>query len=113
LDFYLSTPPEIVIVGSRQDPATTALLSEVHRPFLPNKLVAVLDPEEDSTELDPGLVEEREMINGQPTAFVCEDYTCQMPVTDPQALAQQLVVTPEEPFMPGHGRGAPVVTPDC
>ena len=112
LDLYLSTPKEVVIVGDRQDPATGELLETVHRPFLPNKVVMVLEPGGDTTALDPALVEAREMLDGRPTAYVCEEYVCQMPVTTPQALAEQLAVTPEEPFVPGHGRGAPATPAD-
>ena len=30
------------------------------------------------------------MIDGAPTAYVCENYACQLPVTDAAALAAQL-----------------------
>ena len=32
----------------------------------------------------------REGINGQATAYVCENYTCKLPVTTVSALRQQL-----------------------
>ena len=30
------------------------------------------------------------MVNGLPTAFVCEHFVCKLPVTEPEALAAQL-----------------------
>ena len=39
LDFYLSRPKEIVIVGERGDADTDALLSEVHRHYMPNRVL--------------------------------------------------------------------------
>ena len=33
------------------------------------------------------------MVDGQPTAYVCQNYACQLPVTDPEALAGQLTGT--------------------
>ena len=36
------------------------------------------------------LLAERGMVDGKPTAYVCQNYVCQLPVTDPQALAEQL-----------------------
>jgi hypothetical protein len=36
------------------------------------------------------LLEGRGMANARPTAYVCEQYACQQPVTTPEALAEQL-----------------------
>ena len=36
------------------------------------------------------LLEDRDLIDGKPTAYVCENYACQLPVTEPAALARQL-----------------------
>ena len=30
------------------------------------------------------------MIDGKPTAYVCQNYACQLPVTTPEELAAQL-----------------------
>jgi uncharacterized protein YyaL (SSP411 family) len=84
VDFLLSTPKEVAIVG--KDPADIApLLAETWRGYIPNKVVA------------PGvgvdvipLLENRTTIDGRPTAYVCENYTCQQPVTDVAALREQL-----------------------
>ena len=36
------------------------------------------------------MLEGRVLIGGKPTAYVCQNYACQMPVTDPEALLEQL-----------------------
>jgi len=36
------------------------------------------------------LLEDRPLIEDQPTAYVCRGYACDKPVTDPAALAEQL-----------------------
>ena len=41
------------------------------------------------TELSP-LLQHRDMIDGRPTAYVCRDYACELPVTEPAALRAQL-----------------------
>jgi uncharacterized protein YyaL (SSP411 family) len=84
---FLAPSQEIAIVGDPADPATQALLREVRRRFLPTAVVALKHPDEES--LLP-LLQGRTLIGGRPTAYVCEHYTCQLPVTDPQALAQQI-----------------------
>ena len=39
---------------------------------------------------DSPLLEQRVMQEGLSTAYVCENYACQLPVTDAAALAAQL-----------------------
>ena len=89
LDFYLSTPREIALVGDRTAQDTKALLSEVYRSFLPNRvLVGQSDPEGDP--LQSPLMEGRLMLNGRATAYVCRQYVCGLPANDPETLAGQL-----------------------
>ena len=90
LDFYLSTPKEIAVVGPPEDPGTRALLDEVFGRYIPNRVVTGCHPNgADSYEGYP-LLEDKYMINGLPSAFVCENYVCMMPATDQATLAEQL-----------------------
>src|SRR5712692_4066138 len=43
VDFSLSKPRQIVIAGKADSPETKALLAEVHRHFIPNKIVILAD----------------------------------------------------------------------
>ncbi|MGD0115323.1 MAG: thioredoxin domain-containing protein [Dehalococcoidia bacterium] len=88
LDLHLSKAKEIVIIGPRDDPATRRLLNVIHDRYLPNKIVA--GAEAPPAEPPTPLLENRAPIAGRPTAFVCEDYHCLMPVTEPEGLAAQL-----------------------
>jgi hypothetical protein len=36
------------------------------------------------------LLQERPLLDGKPTAYVCEHFLCQAPTTDPQELLSQL-----------------------
>jgi len=88
-DFLLSTPKEIAIVG--KDAADVSpLLAETWRRYLPNKVVA---PSFEGKAATIPLLENRSLVNGLATAYVCEHYTCQQPVTDVSALRNQLVST--------------------
>ena len=90
LDFYVSLPREIVIVGAAEDPSAGEMLKEVTRRFMPNRvLVGVSDPSNPPLKDSP-LLEQRVMREGRSTAYVCENYACQLPVTDAAALAAQL-----------------------
>jgi uncharacterized protein YyaL (SSP411 family) len=87
IDFLLSTPKEVAIVGS--DTADIApLMTEVWRRFLPNKVVAPSFGSDETPALP--LLENRTLLDGRATAYVCERYTCQQPVTDVAALASLL-----------------------
>jgi uncharacterized protein len=88
LDFALGRPREIVLVGPSASARTAALRQVVFGRFLPNRVVAGT---EDGTDgLDIPLLADRPMRGGEPTAYVCEGYVCQAPVTEPAALAAQL-----------------------
>jgi uncharacterized protein YyaL (SSP411 family) len=82
LDFALSRSKEIAIVGDPDQQETKKLLQVVFGLYLPNKVVAC--------GLDCGiaLLESRSQMDGKPTAYVCENRTCKMPVTTAEALAE-------------------------
>jgi uncharacterized protein YyaL (SSP411 family) len=90
LDFYLSEPREIAIIGPRNDPATVELLDAVFGAFLPNKVVVGAESSAPGAVPDNPLLSNRAMFDGKPTAYVCQNYVCQLPVTDPRILREQL-----------------------
>jgi len=90
LDFYVSSPKEVVIIGHRDDSATTALLRTVNGAFRPNKVLVGADDSDAAAGYSLPLLESRGMIDGRPTAYVCQNYACQLPVTTPEELAVQL-----------------------
>jgi uncharacterized protein len=83
LDFFFSQPKEIVVVGSR--PEADPLIEQIWTRFLPNKVVAGSPPG-----IESPLLEDKVAVNGRPTVFVCENYACRAPTSDPQVLAEQL-----------------------
>ncbi|MDQ3087438.1 MAG: thioredoxin domain-containing protein, partial [Acidobacteriota bacterium] len=76
LEFYLNPTKEIVILGAKAG----ELEREVWRDYLPNKVVVLAENAEEHAELIP-LLQARNMIDNKPTAFVCENFICQKPVT--------------------------------
>ena len=97
---------EIAIVGDLDDsPAmekptarkslavATSLLRVVYESYLPNKVVALLDPSWPEagrlTERIP-LLAGKQAVRGKPTAYICRNYACQSPTSNPEALRQQL-----------------------
>ena len=78
VDFQLSPTKEVALIG---DDVTT--LSRVVRAKLRPHLVLAGGPEGSKL---PELLKDRPMVEGRPTAYVCERFACQAPVTDPQQL---------------------------
>jgi uncharacterized protein YyaL (SSP411 family) len=88
LDFYLGAPFEIALVGNQTEPNIQAFLKVIYDHYLPNRLVMVL-----ADGVDPAgwpLLEERPRRNGQPTAYVCQNYVCELPAVSPAELAEEL-----------------------
>ena len=91
LDLVLGPVHEVAIVGPVDAPETRALTREVTvRRYLPNAVLAVAGPEDDGAREAVALLTDREARDGQPTAYVCEHFTCKLPVTAPEDLAAQL-----------------------
>jgi uncharacterized protein YyaL (SSP411 family) len=91
LDFFLSAPKEVAIIGQPGAPDTEALIRVVFERFVPNKVLAGAAPDDhEATEATP-LLEQRSPLDGKATAYVCEHYTCLAPVTNPDELRQQLL----------------------
>ncbi|HEV2708069.1 MAG TPA: thioredoxin domain-containing protein [Pyrinomonadaceae bacterium] len=90
LDFYLSSPKEIVLVGASDVAETDTLARETWRRYIPNKVVVRgTAGDERAAQLIP-LLRERPAQGGVPTAYVCENYSCRQPVTTVEELASQL-----------------------
>ena len=91
LDFSTAEPREVAVVGNPGATDTKALLNTVYSAYLPNKVVAGRDPDDDEAGGLIPLLEGRTAREGKPTAYVCVQYACQTPTTDPEELARQLV----------------------
>ena len=88
LDALLAPSREVAIVGDPDDPATQALLAAVRRRHLPNTVLALLKPGEESV---LPLLQGRTLVNGKPAAYVCEHYACKLPVTSAEELITLIV----------------------
>ncbi len=90
LDWFLSGPQEIVVVGSRGDLLTEAMLSTVHQRYLPNRALLVVEDVRQDGEAELPLTRGKVSLNGRPTAYVCRRQACSQPVTDPRQLEAML-----------------------
>jgi hypothetical protein len=82
----LSGPAEIAVVGPAGAEATRALLRTALAAASPGAVLALGD----GTEGTVPLLEGRGLVDGRAAAYVCRNFACQLPVTDPAALRAAL-----------------------
>jgi uncharacterized protein len=85
LDFHHASTREVALVGSD----LSALAAVTRSAFRPNVVVAG-GP---AGTVEPPLLDARTEVGGEPAAYVCEGFTCQLPVTDPDQLRRDLAET--------------------
>jgi uncharacterized protein YyaL (SSP411 family) len=90
LDLYLSSVKEIAIVGDPTTEDTRALIREVWGRFRPNTVLAVGRPGDREAAATVPLLADRPALDGGAAAYVCERFTCKLPVGKPADLAAQL-----------------------
>jgi uncharacterized protein len=90
IDFALARVREVAVVGQPGADDTSALLAQVWRTYQPNRVVASAAPDDAAAQREVPLLAERTARGGRATAYVCEHFVCQQPVTEPGELAAQL-----------------------
>jgi len=76
LDFHFSPIREVALVGDD----TSELERVVRSSFRPHLVLAA------GAANGVPLLEDRELVDGRPAAYVCEQFACKAPVTDPEEL---------------------------
>ena len=91
LDRLLGPTRAVAIVGEPERDDTRALVIEANRRrYRPNIVLAVsADDDADARRAVP-LLRDRAAIGGRATAYVCEGFSCRVPVAEPDALTEQL-----------------------
>ncbi len=89
VDFMCSDKQEVVLLGDPDDHVLSEMKHAVNSTFLPNLVLAGITGDLGSDERSPLLVG-RTRINGKTTAYVCENYTCKLPVTRVEEMIEQL-----------------------
>ena len=91
LDLHLGSSREVAIVGDPAAADTLALVAVVtSERYRPNVVLAVGSPDDEDAHAIVPLLRDRDMIDGAATAYVCERFSCKLPVTDIEALRDQL-----------------------
>jgi len=79
VDFYVGPSKEVAIIGSPEE-----FLRVLRKRYTPRTVVAA------GSDDRIALLRSRPMVNGHPTAYVCENFTCQQPSTDLETFEKQI-----------------------
>ncbi len=87
-NFALGKVKQVAIIGELSGASMQAFLKELRRLYRPTLVVAAspFPPPDDA----PALLADRPMLAGNPTAYVCEDFICRLPVTTLEDFRKQV-----------------------
>ncbi len=80
-DFYIRGPKEITVTGKKDSPEMDSLLANIHRLYLPNKVVLIQDEPPHS----------KDSIGEKPTASICQNKSCLAPMTQWEKIQAALM----------------------
>jgi uncharacterized protein YyaL (SSP411 family) len=90
---YLGSPSqEIIIAGPRSDETVNKMIDEVNRHYSPFTIVIFNSTDEENEELEQlnPLIKDKKMIDGRPAAYICQNFSCKLPVTTVTELIEHL-----------------------
>jgi hypothetical protein len=91
LDLWLGPRSEIVIIGPMQDTRMQKMLKPLRTNFLPRTAVLVCDAKTTPLlEACSNMVKDRRMLNDKVTAYICEDFVCKQPITEPDIFEREI-----------------------
>jgi hypothetical protein len=81
-------------VGKKGAADLGALQRAVAEHYLPNRIAAVYDPGVDDGAAELPLLRGKQLVHGKAALYVCRDFACRAPITDPAAVAAELEAPP-------------------
>jgi len=89
VDYHSDFPREIVLSGELGDAKLETLREVIFASDRMNRVVALADPSGSLDGLSP-LVEDRRPVPAEARAYICENFACQRPISDPAELEAAL-----------------------
>ena len=88
VDLLAEGPIELALVGAPDDPGLEALRLAVREVFLPHRVIAYSDG------MGPPsghpLLAGKRLVEGKAALYICRNFSCQRPLTDPQEVTEAL-----------------------
>jgi len=89
MDSLLKGFKDVVVVGNPGDAGVQEMIAAINSLYLPNKVFQLATPDSPLAEISP-LLEGKNQVDGRPTAYVCQNFTCSAPVTSASDLRDLL-----------------------
>ena len=102
LDFTLGPSYEIVITGQPGAEDTQKIIRTIQEEFVPNTVVLFVPSDKDNPaifQLAP-FTRQQLVPKGRATAFVCSNFTCKQPTSDPKQLLEFLDIKKKHNLIP-------------
>jgi hypothetical protein len=90
LQFLQGGACDIVIAGDRDLPDTQAMIRAVRSVYQPNRTVILKEPGCTDVETIAPFTADMTAVNGKCAVYICRDFSCEQPLTDPQAVRAAL-----------------------
>ena len=91
LDSYLADSKEAVVVTGADHSEATPMLRRLASVFEPSAIKVAMTSDDDGNWEWP-VFSGRTTVNGQPTAYVCRNYACQLPTNDPDTMMAEFAL---------------------
>lgn len=88
VDFAISSSQEIVITGYKDKEDTQTMLQALNDHFLPHAVTLLNDPDDKVINQITSFLSDFDMQDKKATAYVCKNYSCKLPTTDPQQMLE-------------------------
>ena len=91
MDYAMNPSSEVIVVGESDNPVTVEMLNIIDEGFNPQQVVLLKTNAnvEKLADIAP-FTKDYTMIDGNTTVYVCKDYNCSLPVTEPDELRKLL-----------------------
>jgi uncharacterized protein YyaL (SSP411 family) len=94
LDRYLGPSRELLLVGDLASSDSASVIGAIRRRYLPRCVIAARDFETDGHEDRTAVLDDafagKSAVDGEPTLYVCERFTCQEPVRGVEAILERV-----------------------
>ncbi|MBW2506950.1 MAG: thioredoxin domain-containing protein, partial [Deltaproteobacteria bacterium] len=92
LDFALAPSQEVVVVGEKEAADTKEMFAVLNKNYFPNAVILFKPAGEESPQIEKyaNFVEFMYAINNKATAYVCTNFKCNFPTTDPAEMIKSL-----------------------